>query len=187
MNKVREFLAPAFCLARRALSGRRAIFAMAMCFFFGMWLILTAEIETATNAYIVTMTVASGIFVVLYGVRSRWRETQPGRALMYTNLAFFALGLQICFSVLLGTEYWGRGVMRLFLYMSLALTMINLNLTLFRVQNEAIELENAMNRKSKEGQVEVPIVITGPIEIIDQIQSVEIKKHNDEVPDANSD
>lgn len=187
MNKVRSVLAPAFCLARRALSGRRAAFVMTMCFFFGMLIILTAEIETATSAYIVTMTIASGVFVILYGLRSRWRDTQPGRALMYTNLAFFALGMQICFSVLLGTEYWGRGVMRLFLYMGLALTMINLNLTLFRIQNEAIELKNVLKRKDREGQVEIPIVITGPIEIIDKIQSVEIKKHTDEVPDANSD
>jgi hypothetical protein len=100
----------------------------------GLVILLAFDAATATRIYIITMTFSALMFAVMYAVRANWRKTGPGRALMYVHASFAALGLQIFLSVFLGTDYPGRTVTRLFLYLALTLALVNMNLTLFRVQ-----------------------------------------------------
>ncbi|ORL01831.1 hypothetical protein A6F55_19255 [Prescottella equi] len=115
------------------MSGRAWLLTLAAAL--GGALLVFGDASTAANVLLLTMTIAAGGFCLLYAARSRWRSTAPGRALMYTHLALFAVGLQVSASVWLGDAYLGRGVIRLVLYLGLTLTLLNTSLTLLRIQN----------------------------------------------------
>lgn len=103
----------------------------------GTALLFLEDLSTAANVLLLAATSAAGLFSLAYAVRSKWRATMPGRALLYSSLAFFTLGVQASLSIWVGSEYGGWGAIRFSLYLVLALTSINMLLTLLHVQREA--------------------------------------------------
>lgn len=73
------------------------------------------------------------IFCAVY-IRSRWRSTSPGRAIMYIMGSFGLVGLVVCSALFLGTEYPGRDQIRMATYLCVALAVYNVSLTMSSYQ-----------------------------------------------------
>lgn len=56
------------------------------------------------------------LFTILYGIRSRWRSTQPGRAVFYTALSFSLVLLLTLCTRWFGPDWPFRGWIRLVVY-----------------------------------------------------------------------
>lgn len=92
--------------------------------------------DTAADYLLSMWTVLAAVFTVLYGVRSRWRATAAGRALLYIAAVMTLVGAQVCLSAWVGADYPGREVLRTALYLGVAVTMLNMLVTLYRVQRD---------------------------------------------------
>lgn len=87
----------------------------------------------AADTFLVLLMIKAGVFVGLYATRSNWRQTSAGRAVM---------GLIACLATIcaIGTltfifgDYPGRGFVRLFAFIAVGLTLMNLLLTLVDAQ-----------------------------------------------------
>jgi len=56
---------------------------------------------------------------------------------MYMGLSFVAVGIVVCLSIFLGGDYHGRDVVRLTAYLSVALALFNMLVSLRRYQRES--------------------------------------------------
>lgn len=92
------------------------------------------DARLAANVAIVVIAVAAWAFVALYGARSRWRITTAGRSVMYAMTALSLFATQVSVSAWLGSSYTGRDEIRFLLYWFLAVTLVNLVVTLLREQ-----------------------------------------------------
>lgn len=50
-------------------------------------------IDALITVGLIGFTVLTGLFCLVYALRSNWRATAPGRALMYLNLTLAGMGL----------------------------------------------------------------------------------------------
>ena len=86
------------------------------------------------------------VFAVMYWTRSNWRKTAPGRALMYINLLLAALGVWVTLSIWLTDSIPFRDEVRSALLLAFVVVMVNLILTLARVQNSTARDLKAFKR-----------------------------------------
>lgn len=87
------------------------------------------------NIMVGGIAVLSWLFVILYGVRSDWRSTQPGRAIMYAMASLALFTSQVTVTVWM-TDYPFRSEVRGVLYTFLALMLLNLVVTLLLSQRK---------------------------------------------------
>ncbi len=87
------------------------------------------------NWLLFTICGLSWAFVSMYGFRSYWRTTIAGRALMYITLSLALMTSQVSVSLMTESDYPFRDEVRLVLYSTLALTLLNLLWTLWIVQH----------------------------------------------------
>lgn len=73
-------------------------------------------------------------FVLLYGFRSRWRDTEAGRALFYMTVSLVLLMVLVVLSRLLGSGYLGQIYVRIAGYLIVSVTVWRLLIALIRAQ-----------------------------------------------------
>lgn len=87
----------------------------------------------AANILLALLMAKAAVFVVLYGLRSNWRQTAPGRAVM---------GLIACIATICGVgvvgaflgNYPGKPFVRVAAFIAVGLTLMNLLLVLIDTQ-----------------------------------------------------
>jgi hypothetical protein len=89
--------------------------------------------RTGTIVFLIITAIESGVFSLVYGLRSDWRQAPAARAVFWTVLAYFAVSAQLITMYLWETRYWWTYELRELLYLGLALAGLNLVLTLTRV------------------------------------------------------
>lgn len=101
----------------------------------GAVFIAVADTKLAGMVLYIILSALAITFAVLYWARSNWRKTEPGRALMYINLLLAALGVWVTLSIWLQDSIPARDDIRSVLLLGFVVVMVNLILTLARVQN----------------------------------------------------
>ena len=85
------------------------------------------------NVMVCFVAALSWLFCLLYGVRSDWRATQPGRSIMYAVASLGAVTTQVSLS-LWWQDYPLRADLRAVIYTGLALTVLNMIVVLLLSQ-----------------------------------------------------
>lgn len=96
--------------------------------------LLGVEPRVAANTMIASIAVLSWVFVALYGFRSQWTATNPGRAVLYAMLALALFSSQVSTTAWISSDYFLRNELRFVIYFSLAVTVTNLIRTVWREQ-----------------------------------------------------
>lgn len=112
----------------------------------GMVFILVADSRMAGMVLYIALSSLAIVFAVMYWTRSNWRKTAPGRALMYINLLLAALGVWVTLSIWLTDAIPFRDEVRSVLLLGFVVVMVNLILTLARVQNRTARDLKAFKR-----------------------------------------
>lgn len=100
----------------------------------GVVLVVFVDDGLAADIFLTVTTVEAWIFVLAYHFRTSWRLFPEARAVMGFAVAFALLGSQIVLTLWLGDNYPLRMDIRQVLYLGLALGLMNMMLTLWRVQ-----------------------------------------------------
>lgn len=87
------------------------------------------------------------LFVVFYGMRSKWRATLAGRTLMYQSFGFWLVMTVVLIGIWF-PDMPGRSLIRLLAYGFLVITMWRMFITLLRYQRE--EKDMVVEQKNKE-------------------------------------
>ena len=112
----------------------------------GAVFILVADSRMAGMVLYIALSSLAIVFAVMYWTRSNWRKTAPGRALMYINLLLAALGVWVTLSIWLTDSIPFRDEVRSVLLLGFVVVMVNLILTLARVQNSTARDLKAFKR-----------------------------------------
>jgi hypothetical protein len=103
-------------------------------------LILGIVVRDARIGIIVFLAVTaleSGVFSLVFGLRSSWRKSDAARAVFWAVLAYFGLAFQGLTLYLIPTRWWWTYGLRQMLYLGLAVAGLNLVLTLTRTLRSA--------------------------------------------------
>ncbi|UGT65341.1 hypothetical protein LTT66_18395 [Nocardia gipuzkoensis] len=92
--------------------------------------------ETVVAGYLAAIALLGWIFVLTYGVRSHWRATAAGRGVMRLMLCLTLICTQGMATILSDYSYPGRDIIRPLLLLGVALAILDLLLTLVRIQRE---------------------------------------------------
>ncbi|QUD15885.1 hypothetical protein [Nocardia phage KYD2] len=101
-----------------------------------VWALLEPNEALPGNAFFFAFTGLVAAFIVLYAARSPWRLTEMGRALMYLMCACLLVGVNSSLALALGTDYPGRYDVRNVLLLAAALTVGNMVMIVYRLQQE---------------------------------------------------
>lgn len=103
-----------------------------------VWLLGIKDLPENLLGNIMTpgIAVLAWVFVILYGVRSNWKATQPGRALMYAMSSLAVYSSQVTVSVWTDSSYPFRSEIRALLYWVLVGTLMNLIVVLLLSQRK---------------------------------------------------
>lgn len=80
--------------------------------------------------------IAIVLFTVFYGVRSPWRSTIAGKALLTQSVSFMAVILLTAVTLLLGPDFPAREFVRIGIYAFFSASTWALFITLLKVQNK---------------------------------------------------
>jgi ABC-type Fe3+ transport system permease subunit len=86
------------------------------------------------NAILALVASLSWVFVVVYGVRSQWRATSSGRAVMVLVTCIGAICTQGAAAIFTDYSYPGREIIRPLLLLGVAVAVLDLLITLVRIQ-----------------------------------------------------
>ena len=89
--------------------------------------------RTGTTIFLAVTALESGVFSLIYGLRSDWRGEPAARAVFWTVLAYFALATHLLTLYIWPARFWWTDDLRELLYLGLAVAGLNLVLTLPRV------------------------------------------------------
>lgn len=78
--------------------------------------------------------IASGIYVIAYGISARWWRTTVGRSMMALGAAIFAVSTLAGTSAIFGQDYTTRPVIRLGVWLVTAGVTVGLCSALYRAQ-----------------------------------------------------
>jgi hypothetical protein len=109
---------------------------MVLGFVSGAVLIQFADARTEARVLLCAMTVLCLGFSIQYAVRSPWRSTQGGKALMYTTASLGVLGLYLLCSWVFGAFQY-RDELRSYLFLFLVLSLLYRYCLLFMYQRKA--------------------------------------------------
>lgn len=90
--------------------------------------------EALATGFLGAIAVLGWTFVAIYGIRSNWRSTAAGRGVMRLVLCLTVICTQGLVTVLTDYSYPGREVIRPLLLLGIALAILDLLLTLVRLQ-----------------------------------------------------
>lgn len=88
------------------------------------------------NAILVLLASLSWVFVVVYGLRSSWRATPSGRAVMVLVTCIGAICTQGAVAIFTDYTYPGRDIIRPLLLLGVAVAVLDLLITLVRIQRQ---------------------------------------------------
>lgn len=77
--------------------------------------------------------VESGIFTAVYGLQSSWRKVPAARAVFWVVMAYWGLATHLLTMYLFSERWWWTDDLREILYLGLAVSGLNLVLTLRHV------------------------------------------------------
>ncbi|WP_305779998.1 putative phage holin [Nocardia nova] len=109
---------------------------LCVAFIINVALVVFLPIQTAVNVLIVTVAVKSTILTLVYGVTSGWRFQPLGRAVILLNSGIAAVTLQASVSIFTDSDYPFRDQIREVLWTYVALSVLWLLLTVYRIQQE---------------------------------------------------
>ena len=112
---------------------------------------IDVDYRVAANVSLVFVTVFTTLFVVLYGVRSKWRTNLVGK-IFFIKAVFLPLMLwQIVLATWGDTDYPGRQPIRFAIYSLAAVAYLSMVLVLWREQRRDREVIQALlTQKRKE-------------------------------------
>jgi hypothetical protein len=90
--------------------------------------------EDAATGFLAVIALLGWAFVLTYGLRSRWRSTAAGRGVMRLMLCLTLICTQGMATILSDYSYPGRDIIRPILLLGVALAILDLLLTLVRIQ-----------------------------------------------------
>ncbi|WP_378735429.1 hypothetical protein [Nocardia brasiliensis] len=96
--------------------------------------LLIPDREAVASTYLGAIAVLGWSFVGIYGFRSAWRSTAAGRGVMRLVLCLAVICTQGLITILTDYSYPGREVIRPLLLLGIALAILDLLLTLVRLQ-----------------------------------------------------
>ena len=111
----------------------RALAAGAATVAVGTAIAVTFPAKLAGDYLLLVATAIAWTFTILYGSRSRWRLLNAGRSLLYVMLSLSIVLTQNSLSVYF-TNYFGRGVFRVDMYLCLSVALTAMLVTLWRIQ-----------------------------------------------------
>ncbi|OZC62370.1 hypothetical protein CH267_02195 [Rhodococcus sp. 06-621-2] len=113
----------------------RAIAASATTLAVGAVLAAVFEAKQAGDILLLVAATVSWAFTILYATRSRWRLLNAGRSLLYVMLSLSIVLTQNAASIYLGSNYLGRGVIRVEMYWCLVVAVSAMTVVLVRIQH----------------------------------------------------
>lgn len=128
---------------------------LAVWFMFTLGVILTVVItndRSGTTIFLITTVIEAWVFVVVYGIWSKWRQADAARALFWVMLSYAILSTHITLSAVFGWRAtWGYDSdIRQLLYLSFSCALFNLLLVVRRMQWETLEGVRRVIRESYE-------------------------------------
>lgn len=100
----------------------------------GIFLVIRVDSpRTGTIWFLIVISIESGVFSLIYGLRSDWRKEPAARAVFWYVLSVFALCAQAITLYASPNRYWWTDDVRELMYMAMAVAGLNLVLTLIRV------------------------------------------------------
>lgn len=118
----------------------------------GIVLIIALNAPRAgTIVFLVITALESGIFTLIYGLRSDWRHEPAARAVFWAVLAYFGISAHLITLYLWTARFWWTNQLRELLYLGLAVAGLNLVLTLTRVLGRRI-LPGSSRQRSQPGE-----------------------------------
>jgi hypothetical protein len=115
----------------------RVIFGTALVL--NVLLLIFLPVRDAANVLLITIAVKSTALTALYGIRSPWRTTSAGRALLLLVSSIAAITTQGAVTILTHADYPYRDQIRDALFVYVALALLWLLLTVFRIQQDAAD------------------------------------------------
>lgn len=94
--------------------------------------------RAGTIVFLFVTALESGIFSLIYGLRSDWRQEPAARAVFWAVLAYFAITAHLITLYLWPKRFWWTDDLRELLYLGLVVAGLNLVLTLVRVLGRSI-------------------------------------------------
>lgn len=94
--------------------------------------------RTGTIVFLCVTALESGVFSLIYGLRSDWRQEPAARAVFWAVLAYFAIATHLITMYVWPQRWWWTDDLRELLYLGLAIAGLNLVLTLVRVLGRRI-------------------------------------------------
>lgn len=113
-------------LGNRILTGTAALVGLLL-------VILVDHPRTGTIVFLAVTAVESGVFSLIYGLRSDWRAAPAARAVFWAVLAYFGVAAHLLTMYIWPVRFWWTDDLRQMLYLGLALAYLNLVLVLTRV------------------------------------------------------
>lgn len=105
----------------------------------GLFLVIqTDDPRTGTMVFLAVTCAESGIFSLIYGLRSAWWREPAARAIFWVVLAYFLLATQLLTMYLSPKRWWWSDDLRELLYLAFAVAGLNLVLTLTRVLGRGV-------------------------------------------------
>lgn len=105
----------------------------------GIYLVIAIDSpRTGTTLFLAVTCAESGIFSLVYGLRSAWWREAAARAIFWVVLAYFLLSGQLLHMYLSTHRWWWSDDLREILYMGFAIAGLNLVLTLTRVLGRGV-------------------------------------------------
>ena len=86
--------------------------------------------RTGTIVFLIVTTIESGVFSLVYGLRSDWRREPAARAVFWAVFAYFGVAAQLITMYIWPVRFWWTDDLRELLYLGLALAGLNLVLVL---------------------------------------------------------
>lgn len=100
----------------------------------GIILVITVDNpRTGTTVFLAVTALESGLFSLIYGLKSQWHREPAARAVFWAVLAYFAVAAHLLTLYIWPRRFWWTDDLRELLYLGLALAGLNLVLTVVRV------------------------------------------------------
>lgn len=100
----------------------------------GIILVIVVDSPRFGTIFFLAVTAAeSGLFVLIYGLKSEWRREPAARAVFWIVLAYFGVAAHLLTLYGWTRRFWWSDDLRELLYMGLAIAGLNLVLTVIRI------------------------------------------------------
>lgn len=95
--------------------------------------IVVSDTRIGVITFIAVTAVESGVFSLIYGLRSDWREEPAARAVFWAVFAYFGVTAQLLTLYLSPRRWWWSDDLRELLFLGLSVAGLNLVLTVVRL------------------------------------------------------